>query len=174
MNAIRMYCVVNACLLVACGGSDGPSANENQRVDPTPAVELRIEPAAIAGAADVVAVEVSGSAGSYSFAVTVSSRETGCDQFADWWEVLNEEGELLYRRVLLHSHVGEQPFVRSGGPVAIAADQTVWVRAHMNTVGYGGKAQRGNVADGFANGVLAADFAAGVAEQNPLPHGCDF
>jgi hypothetical protein len=137
-------------------------------------VELLTEPTDVGIAADVVAVEVSGSEGSYSFSVTVSSRETGCDQYADWWEVVSDEGELLYRRVLLHSHVGEQPFARSGGPVAVAADQAVWVRAHMNTTGYAGKAQRRTAADGFAMVVLAADFAAGVAGQEPLPQGCDF
>ena len=168
-----MRYILISSLLIACGGgSDTPIANE--AVDQTPAVELLIEPTAIEGAADVVAVEVNGSAGSYSFSVTVASKETGCEQFADWWEVLSEDGELLYRRVLLHSHVDEQPFVRSGGPVAIAAAQTVWVRAHMNTVGYGGKALRGTVAGGFMTEALAADFAAGVAEQDPLPQGCDF
>ena len=49
--------------------------------------------------ADVVAAEVSGDAGAYTFAVTVSSSDSGCDQFADWWEVTTEAGDLLYRRV---------------------------------------------------------------------------
>ena len=40
-----------------------------------------------------------GSDGRYSFSVMVSSRETGCGRFADWWEVLNENGERPYRRV---------------------------------------------------------------------------
>ncbi|MDE0965461.1 MAG: hypothetical protein OSB73_20225 [Candidatus Latescibacteria bacterium] len=46
-----------------------------------------------------VVMEVSGSEGRYSFSVTFSSRETGCGRFADWWEVLNENGERPYRRV---------------------------------------------------------------------------
>jgi len=124
--------------------------------------------------ADITAVVASGAAGAYTFSVTVSSPDTGCDQYADWWEVLDEEGQLLYRRVLLHSHVGEQPFTRSGGAVAVAVGQIVWVRAHMNTSGYGGVAFKGSVQDGFVAAELAAEFAAEVVEQEPLPFGCDF
>lgn len=45
---------------------------------------------------------------------------------------MSTDGKLLYRRVLLHSHVDEQPFTRSGGPVPIQTDSVVWVRAHMD------------------------------------------
>jgi hypothetical protein len=124
--------------------------------------------------ADVVAVQASGSPGAYTFNVTVQSPDTGCQQYADWWEVVSEDGKLLYRRVLLHSHVGEQPFARSGGPVPIAADTVVWVRAHMNTSGYDGAAIKGSVKTGFKPAVPDAGFAAGLAKQPPLPEGCDF
>jgi len=125
--------------------------------------------------ADVLSVRASGEPGAYQFAVEVSSPDTGCDQYADWWEVLSEDGQLLYRRVLDHSHVNEQPFVRSGGPVAIEADVVLWVRAHMNTAGgYGGKALKGSVEKGFEKADLDADFAAGVASEPPLPDGCAF
>ena len=83
-----------------------------------------------APAADVIGVQVSGAPGAYQFNVTIKSPDTGCQQYADWWEVVSEDGRLLYRRVLLHSHVDEQPFTRSGGPVPIQADTVVWVRAH--------------------------------------------
>jgi len=124
--------------------------------------------------ADVIAVQASGSPGAYSFNVTVKSPDTGCQQYADWWEVLSEDGKLLYRRVLLHSHVGEQPFTRSGGPVPIQPDTVVWVRAHMNISGFGGAVQKGSVKGGFKPAVLDAGFAAGVAKQQPLPDGCAF
>jgi len=124
--------------------------------------------------ANVTAVQVSGSPGGYSFNVTVRSPDTGCQQFADWWEVLGEDGKLLYRRVLLHSHVGEQPFTRSGGPVPIQSETVVWVRAHMNTSGFGGGAMKGSVQAGFKPTVLDASFAASVAKQPPLPDGCAF
>ena len=124
--------------------------------------------------ADVTAVAVAGGVGAYTFSVTVSSPDTGCETYADWWEVLDEEGALLYRRVLLHSHVNEQPFTRSGGSVDIAADQTVWVRAHMHPQGYGGVAFRGSVDGGFAASVPPSGLGDGAETLGPLPEGCAF
>lgn len=125
-------------------------------------------------AATVLAVSTEGAAGAYTFAVTVKSPDTGCGRYTDWWEVVSEEGALLYRRVLAHSHVEEQPFIRSGGPVPVVADQMVVVRAHMNTLGYGTQALRGSVQGGFEEVRLAADFAADVAAQDPRPTSCAF
>ena len=124
--------------------------------------------------ANVEGVTATGDPGDYTFGVTLHSPDTGCEQYADWWEVVSEEGALIYRRVLLHSHVGEQPFVRSGGPVGIEADTAVWVRAHMNTEGYGGAAFRGSVREGFREAELSPDFAADLADEEPLPDGCAF
>lgn len=138
---------------------------------PTPAE--REEPPA-AAAADIISVEATGEPNNYQFAVEIASPDQGCSQYADWWEVLAEDGSLRYRRVLLHSHVDEQPFVRSGGPVPIAPDEVVIVRAHMHPSGYGGQVFRGSVRDGFAASSLAASFAAELAEVAPLPQGCAF
>lgn len=124
--------------------------------------------------ADVITVQASGQAGAYRFNVTVRSPDLGCKQYADWWEVVSEDGKLLYRRVLLHSHVDEQPFTRSGGPVPIQPDTVVWVRAHMNTGGYGDTAFKGSVKAGFKQAVPQGGFAASLAKQPPLPDGCDF
>jgi hypothetical protein len=124
--------------------------------------------------ADVISVQVSGGQGAYRFSVEVKSPDEGCDRYADWWEVVSQDGELIYRRVLLHSHTDEQPFTRSGGPVEIQEDEVVWVRAHMNTGGYGGQALKGSVASGFENAAPGADFAANLAQQPPLPEDCAF
>jgi|GEM_PF-1624244 len=124
--------------------------------------------------ADVIAVQAGGQPGAYQFSVGIRSPDKGCAQYADWWEVVSTDGKLLYRRVLLHSHVDEQPFTRSGGPVPIQADTVVWVRAHMNTSGYSGVALKGSVKTGFKPAVPDAGFAAGLAKQAPLPEGCDF
>lgn len=124
--------------------------------------------------ADIVSVAVSGGTGAYSFAVGIRSPDTGCQQYADWWEVVTGDGQLAHRRILAHSHVDEQPFTRSGGPVEIAADTPVFVRAHMNPGGFGGEAREGTAGGGFAVKALAADFAADLASSPPLPSGCAF
>ena len=122
----------------------------------------------------VMDVSVSGAPGGYTFSVTVSSPDTGCDSFADWWEVLSEDGRLLYRRILLNSHVDEQPFTRSGGPVPLQAGEVAIVRAHMNTDGYGPDAVR-LTPEGRAEPVRPpAGFAAGVESLEPQPDDCAF
>jgi hypothetical protein len=124
--------------------------------------------------ADVISVQASGQPSAYQFAVEIASPDTGCDRYADWWEVVSENGELVYRRILLHSHVGEQPFTRSGGPVAIEADTVVWVRAHMHPGGYGGVALKGSVQTGFEVADAGLSFGAELETQPPLPDGCAF
>ena len=124
--------------------------------------------------ADVIRVQVQGSADAYTFSVRVRSPDTGCERYADYWEVLSPEGQLLYRRILAHSHVDEQPFTRSGGPVPIGAAQEVLVRAHMNPDGYGGAAMRGSPQAGFEPFTVAPDFAAAVAQQPPRVGSCAF
>ncbi len=124
--------------------------------------------------ADVVEVTPRGEAGRYSFAVTIASPDTGCDQYADWWEVVNSAGELLYRRILAHSHVNEQPFTRSGGPIEIESDDTVIVRAHMNPGGYGGQALIGSVDTGFEVTSDELEISDDVEAQDPLPGNCTF
>ena len=124
--------------------------------------------------ADISEVSATGSAENYTFKVTISSPDTGCDQYADFWEIVSEEGDLIYRRILLHSHVSEQPFTRTGGPVAIAADQVIWIRAHMSNSGYGGITMKGSVSAGFITAESEKDFALDLAQKEPLPDGCDF
>lgn len=122
----------------------------------------------------VLSVDVKGEPGAYSFSVQISSPDEGCSQYADWWEVVSLEGDLIYRRVLLHSHVGEQPFTRSGGPIAIDPQTEVFVRAHMNTSGYSTQAMKGSLEKGFAQVELDPDFAQDLSEQPPLPEDCAF
>ncbi|MHB8699231.1 MAG: hypothetical protein ACYC9J_14605 [Sulfuricaulis sp.] len=124
--------------------------------------------------ADVLAVAVQGAPGAYELAVTIKSPDTGCDHYADWWEVVSLDGKLLYRRVLDHSHVGEQPFLRVGGPVPIAPDTVAWIRAHMHPGGYGGSAFKGSVASGFQKAPLPSTFASDLARAAPLSSSCDF
>jgi hypothetical protein len=124
--------------------------------------------------ADVLSVTANGTKNAYIFSVEIRSPDTGCEQYADWWEVITEDGELIYRRILAHSHVNEQPFTRSGGPVAISADAVVIVRAHMYPDGYGGAAFKGTVDGGFDAILLDVSFAPNLETIDPLPEGCAF
>jgi hypothetical protein len=99
---------------------------------------------------------------------------TGCDAYADWWEVLSEDGALLYRRILTHSHVAEQPFTRSGGPVPLDAGAVAIVRAHMSTSGYGPAAMRLAPPEAPAEFEPPEDFAPGVESLDPQPGDCAF
>ncbi len=123
---------------------------------------------------EIVSVTTSGNSNNYTFNVGITSPDTGCEQYANWWEVITEDGALVYRRILGHSHVNEQPFIRSGGSVTISEDQIVIIRAHMNNSGYGGKAFKGSVSSGFSKITLQNDFALELAELEPQPNGCAF
>jgi hypothetical protein len=135
---------------------------------PTP---VSLTPVAVA---DVLSVTATGMDNDYRFSVEISSPDTGCDQYADWWEVLTSDGVLIYRRILLHSHRDEQPFIRSGGPVNINGSTTVIIRAHMHPTGYGGVVMRGSVESGFEAIELPVDFARETEYAAPLPDGCAF
>jgi hypothetical protein len=122
--------------------------------------------------ADVISVEVTGDTNAYQFSVGIRSPDTGCEQYADWWEVISENGALIYRRILTHSHVNEQPFVRSGGPAPIGANEVVYVRAHMHPTGYGGTVFVGSVRNGFQEVTVSSDFAVEVERESPQPNDC--
>ncbi|MEW7292053.1 hypothetical protein [Aquimarina sp. 2304DJ70-9] len=124
--------------------------------------------------AEVISVSVTGDENEYTFSVGIKSPDTGCNQYANWWEVISEEGNLVYRRILAHSHVNEQPFVRSGSPVTIKKDQVVYVRVHMNTSGYSDQVFKGNVETGFQKNILDKTFANQLETMRPLPSGCAF
>jgi len=119
-------------------------------------------------------VSVQGDETNYTFSVTIESPDTGCEQYADWWEVLTVDSTLLYRRILAHSHVDEQPFTRSGGPVSIDENQFVFIRAHMNNLGFGTRVFSGSVSTGFEADSLRSDYASSLAIESPLPSGCAF
>lgn len=127
-----------------------------------------------ANTAQTTNVEVTGEENAYTFSVTILSPDTGCEQYADWWEVVDIEGNLLYRRILGHSHVNEQPFTRSGGTISITEEQEVYIRAHMNNLGYGNTVLKGSVLTGFTTSELDVIFAATLAKQEPLPTSCAF
>ncbi len=124
--------------------------------------------------ADISEVTAQGDPNNYTFFVSITSDETGCEQYADWWEVLDNEGKLIYRRILGHSHVAEQPFTRNGNPVNIGADELIFIRAHMSNIGYSGDLFSGSVNSGFLKAINPPIFPQGIDEQQPLPTNCAF
>jgi hypothetical protein len=97
-------------------------------------------PPLLAGEADVTDVKVRLTDDGFDFAVTVRHDDTGWDHYADRWEVLDADRELLAKRVLYHPHVHEQPFTRHLTGVRIPDGiASVTVRAHDSVHEYGGR-----------------------------------
>ena len=84
---------------------------------------------------------------SWTFSVKVQHPDVGWDDYADGWDVVLPDGSVAkpdagspFTRLLLHPHVGEQPFTRSQSNITIPADVTaVSVRAHDLVDGFGGR-----------------------------------
>jgi hypothetical protein len=100
-----------------------------------------LSPAALAGEADVLSAEAQCSDDRVCrFAVTLRHADEGWKHYADRWEVLSPEGELLATRVLRHPHVEEQPFTRTLSGVKIPTSiEKVRIRARDSVHGYGGE-----------------------------------
>ena len=135
--------------------------------------------------ANVVKVTTSGTEGNYTFNVSVESSDVDCTQYANWWEVLTEDGALSYRRIIDHSHTDENgtsdpdkpgnTYTRNGGPVPVTADTVVLVRSHMSTGGYNGMVMRGTAAGDFVQAPdIGGDFAPDVELLEPQPTSCAF
>jgi hypothetical protein len=100
-----------------------------------------LSPAALAGEADVLSAEAQCSDDRVCrFVVTLRHADEGWKHYADLWEVLSPEGEVLATRVLRHPHVEEQPFTRTLAEVKIPTSvERVRIRARDSVHGYGGE-----------------------------------
>ena len=88
--------------------------------------------------ATVEAVAVSRVGEGWRFDVTIRHPDTGWDDYADGWEVVDATGARLGYRELLHPHVTEQPFTRSlSGVVIPEGTARVFVRARESVGGWG-------------------------------------
>ena len=99
---------------------------------------LNLVSPALAGPSDVVRVtyEKTGDR-QYRFRVTVEHADEGWNHYADQWDVLTLDNQLLASRVLHHPHVNEQPFTRSlSGVVLPEGLKQVKIRARDSKHGY--------------------------------------
>lgn len=103
-----------------------------------------VAPSAVAdtlGPANVVdvAVEKTGTE-AFRFDVTIRSDDTGWDGYADAFDIVGSDGDVLGTRVLHHPHENEQPFTRSLTNVTIPVEvDRVTVRAHHSAEGHDGQ-----------------------------------
>lgn len=75
----------------------------------------------------------------WRFDVTLSHGDTGWDDYAEGWRVLDMAGNELGMRTLHHPHVNEQPFTRSLGGVAIPGGaKQVMIEARDSVDGWSG------------------------------------
>ena len=96
--------------------------------------------AALADEAHVLDVDVACQGEVCRFDATIRHADEGWEHYADRFEVLSPEGEVLGTRVLRHPHVEEQPFTRRLAGVRIPASITrVQVRAGDSVHGFGGQ-----------------------------------
>jgi len=92
-----------------------------------------------AGEADVLDAKISSKGGgSFRIDVTVKHADAGWDHYANRWDVLDVEGNLLGSRVLAHPHDNEQPFTRSLTLNLPEGLRIVIIRAHDSVHGLGG------------------------------------
>ena len=97
---------------------------------------LLLSPLAFAGDVRIVDVRVECSA-SCRFSVTLEHGDEGWNHFANQWDVVTLDDELLGSRVLHHPHVDEQPFTRSlSGVIIPAGVSQVKLRARDSMHGY--------------------------------------
>jgi len=73
----------------------------------------------------------------WSIHVTLEHPDTGWDHYADGWEILDETGNRIGYRELMHPHVHEQPFTRSlNGVVIPDGTRAVFIKASCSQDGW--------------------------------------
>lgn len=92
-----------------------------------------------AGEADVVNVKISAKGNDlFKFDVTVRHDDAGWEHYANRWDILDLNGNVLGSRVLAHPHDHEQPFTRSLTLRLPENITTVVISAHDSVHGTGG------------------------------------
>jgi len=92
-----------------------------------------------AGEADIVEGKISALGDNrYRIDATVLHADDGWDHYADRWDVLDSEGNVLGRRELAHPHDNEQPFTRSLTLTLPPGTTLIRLQAHDSVHGLGG------------------------------------
>jgi len=83
---------------------------------------------------------IQNSDGRWCIYTTVRHKDEGWKHYANAWDVIDQDGNPLTERILMHPHDNEQPFTRSQCGVLIPEDITlVIVRSKCNLHGFGGR-----------------------------------
>jgi hypothetical protein len=145
---LKVTVAMLALLVAACGTAEETTttAVESPETTTTPVAspETTTTGAATATApaaecAHVVDVTIEPGSNGFTVAATVASNDTGWEKYADAWQVLGPDGELLGERILTHPHENEQPFTRSLSGVQIPEGVTeVTVAARDLVLGFCG------------------------------------
>lgn len=73
----------------------------------------------------------------YLVNVKLQHQDTGWEHYADEWRIVDQHGNILARRILLHPHVNEQPFTRSLSNVKLDDDLSIiYIEAHDKLHGW--------------------------------------
>lgn len=138
---IFIFCIVS---IVGCQGKPDSLSQETKVIT---SEITNADPATNANA-DVIYVRAERDNDStWTFSVTVQHPDTGWEDYADGWDIVTPDGQVLkpnptdkFTRILLHPHVDEQPFVRSQSGIVVPEGlSNVYVRAHDLVDGFGGK-----------------------------------
>lgn len=132
--------VSTALALAACSSGDEASTADTtvpQAETAPPAVDVDADE--VQRYPDVVDATATMSAGTWTFAVTISSPYDSPDRYADGWRILGPDGSEYGFRLLTHDHANEQPFTRSLNGVEIPEGvTTVTIEGRDQQYGFGG------------------------------------
>jgi hypothetical protein len=110
--------------------------NRSVVMKPIVVILLLLSSASLANEVRIVDVKVE-CPGSCTFAVTLEHNDQGWHHYANQWDVMTLDDQLLGSRVLYHPHENEQPFTRSLSGVMIPEGvRQVKIRARDSEHGY--------------------------------------
>lgn len=93
--------------------------------------------AAVADEVEIVMTKFVKESNGWRVDTTLRHDDTGWDNYADAWRIVDEKGKVIGERTLFHPHEDEQPFTRSLNNVIIPDNvKIVYVEAHDKVLGW--------------------------------------